>query len=477
MNLKRIHVFVGVTCVAAVGALVLTDWHGLTRLTPYNIGGFLALVGLGLLSESLAIKLDVGESAGNTSITFIPLLASVQLFGPAAATVLMASTGAFGEFAVRKKDPLRGVFNIAQWIIATTVAGWVFTILGGRAIRGSDLLAAYSLGGQLWPFVSFGLIFLALNHAAVSLAIALSQGLRFRHVWSEMLGHSGATVHDILISPIAIAVAFLYVQFGVTGILIVLLPLLFIRRSYLTTSQLRAANQDLLKALVKAIETRDPYTSGHSLRVSYLARRIAEAMGVPGNAISRIETAALLHDIGKIDSVYSSILLKPAALTPTERSIIQSHVTKGEEVLRTLSSFSADVISAVRHHHERDDVKGYPDGLSGAEIPLGAKIIMVCDAIDAMLSDRPYRDALPLVAVLAELRKNSGSQFSKAVVDAVIDSGILSEFSALMTIRGEAEGESPGSAVGLSYMGPNASPDPPINVRPPRRGRIRRPVS
>jgi putative nucleotidyltransferase with HDIG domain len=388
---------------------------------------------MGLLSESLAIRMKVGRDSGNASITFIPLLASAQLFGPAAAMILMPVTGAFGEFVVRRKVPLRGVFNVAQWTVATFAGGWAFLALGGTALEPRvGVTAAVALSGQLLPFVAFGLVFVAVNHLAVSSVVALSQGLRFTEVLSHMLGHSGASRHDILISPIAIAVAFLYVQVGVAGILLVLLPLLFIRHSYLTTSRLREANADLLKALVKAIETRDPYTSGHSLRVAYLAKRIGEDLGLPRGSVEQIEQAALLHDIGKIESVYSGILSKPSGLTADERAVIQSHVTKGEALLRNLSSLPEPLILTVRHHHEKEDGTGYPDGLAGEKIPMGARIVAVCDAVDAMLSDRPYRPALSVPTVMEELRKNAGTQFSPAIVDALIGSDLIAEYADIM---------------------------------------------
>jgi putative nucleotidyltransferase with HDIG domain len=247
-----------------------------------------------------------------------------------------------------------------------------------------------------------------------------------------VLSQSGARLNDILISPIALAFAFLYIQFGLAGIVVVLLPMLFIRYSYLTTSRLRESNADLLTALVKAIETRDPYTSGHSLRVSTLSQRIAEAMGLSRNTVEHVRQAALLHDIGKIEAVYTEILRKPDALTPEERAIIESHVTRGEQLLRDLSSVPGEVVRAVRHHHEREDGKGYPDGLLSDEIPVGAKIIAVCDAVDAMLSDRPYRRALSLRAVLEELEQNRGIQFDHRVVKVLVSSDMIGEYAEMM---------------------------------------------
>lgn len=419
--------------ITAVVCLAATDWSTLSALPSGSLAGLFGLVAIAVLSESLAIGLISVESrsVGKASITFLPLLASVQLFGPQGGLILAIATISFAELVVRRKSLFRASFNVAQTIVATTVAGSAFLLLDGRPLQGSVEL---NITSQLWPFVSFGLLFLAINHAAVSLAITLSQGLPFRRVWQQVLANSGASLNDVLISPIALAVAFLYVQFGLAGILIVLLPMLFIRYSYLTTSRLRESNADLLTALVKAIEIRDPYTSGHSLRVSQLAQQLAEELGLNRIAVDRIANAALLHDIGKIEAVYTEILRKPDALSAEERAIMESHVTRGVQLLRDLSSVPEEVVRIVRHHHEREDGKGYPDGLLGDEIPIGSKIIVLCDAVDAMLSDRPYRGALPLAAVLEQLQQNAGRQFDHRVVRAATRSQILAEYAETMRL-------------------------------------------
>jgi putative nucleotidyltransferase with HDIG domain len=447
----------------AISCIATTDWLTIAQLPSSSLIGLATLVGIGLMSESVAIGLSVGGSEGRSSITFLPLLAAVQLFGPSAGTLLVAITLSFAEFAIRRKALFRRTFNVAQAIVATTVAGWAFGLLGGAALRGPGWSDTGSVATQLWPFVTFGLLFLAINHAAVALAIAFSQGLAFRRVWELILRNSGGSVNDILISPIALAVAFLYVQFGVGGILVVLLPMLFIRYSYLTTAKLRDANEDLLTALVKAIETRDPYTSGHSQRVSMLARQIADELGLPQRVAEEVQTAALLHDIGKIEAVYTEILSKPDSLTPEERAIIESHVTRGEQLLRDLSSVPESVVLAVRHHHEREDGLGYPDGLLGSEIPIGAKIIIACDAIDAMLSDRPYRSALPLRLVKEQLEEHSGRQFDSRIVHVLGNSRILEDYSEMMheiRLGDEIVNTRRPSPRGKSTAGPLGNPAP-----------------
>jgi putative nucleotidyltransferase with HDIG domain len=432
MSNRRLNTYIAAMYAAAITAAWVTDWSSLAELSRAAVAGWVGLILIGVLSEGLAIGLSVGAAASTSSITFLPLLAAVQLFGPAAAVVLVCTTQVFGEFVVRRKPFARVLFNVAQAVVGTVVGGYCFLLLGGVPLQGNAVPIDPTITEQLVPFVLFGLVFLAVNHAAVAMAITLSQGLPFRRVWGLVLSNSGASLNDILIAPIALAVAFLYVQFGIGGILVVLLPMLFIRYSYLTTSRLRESNADLLTVLVKAIETRDPYTSGHSLRVSRLAQQIAEEMGLGRTTVEHVRQAALLHDVGKIEAVYTDILRKPDLLTQEERFIIESHVTRGEQLLRDLSSVPEDVVRAVRHHHEREDGKGYPDGLLGDEIPIGAKIIVVCDAVDAMLSDRPYRKALALRLVLEQLEQHRGQQFDHRVIQALVSSDILAEFAEVM---------------------------------------------
>ncbi len=435
MKVKVIHLYVALVCGLAIVLLATHDWGTLAYLPRPSLVGLGALVVLGLLSESLALTVHLSKSSGNSSITFIPLVACVLLFGPTSGVVFMVITGAIGELLVRKKAPLKGVFNISQWICATTAGGWAFSAVGGVPIA-AGVFVSGSTGfvGLMGPFIAFVFVFLGLNHGAVSMAVALSEELPFRQVWPLVIGQSGTNLlYDLLVSPIAIGVAFLFQELQVVGLLVALLPLLFVRHSYLTTLRLIQANRDLMKALVKAIETRDPYTSGHSVRVAALARRIAEELGLSPRRVDYVDTAALLHDIGKIEAVYSDILRKPDSLTDRERVIIESHVTKGVEVLTSLATFPQDVLAAVRGHHERVDGKGYPDGLRGKEIPLGARIIKVCDAIDAMLSDRPYRKALQLTQVREQLSTFAGIQFDQRIVEAIATSDLLESHAAELT--------------------------------------------
>jgi HD-GYP domain-containing protein (c-di-GMP phosphodiesterase class II) len=169
-----------------------------------------------------------------------------------------------------------------------------------------------------------------------------------------------------------------------------MIPFLGVRELYKVNWQLQQTNQELLQLMVAAIEARDPYTSGHSRRVSRNSKLIAQAIGLRDKEIERVGVAALLHDVGKIHEVFAPILSKPGRLTAEENAVMQTHPIKSAELVTNVSQLR-DVIAPIRHHHENWDGTGYPDGLVGDSIPLASRIIMFADTIDAMTTDRPYR--------------------------------------------------------------------------------------
>jgi HD-GYP domain-containing protein (c-di-GMP phosphodiesterase class II) len=171
-------------------------------------------------------------------------------------------------------------------------------------------------------------------------------------------------------------------------------------------------------ALAEAIEKRDPYTGGHTKRVMDYSITIGKAMGLSKRELENLELAAILHDVGKI-GVKDDILLKRGRLSPEELEEMIRHTKYGAEILNHLRHLR-DVALGVKGHHERFDGKGYPDSLSGEEIPLIARIIAVADSFDAMTSDRPYRKAVDLERAFEELKNNMGTQFDRKVVEAFI---------------------------------------------------------
>jgi diguanylate cyclase (GGDEF)-like protein len=181
---------------------------------------------------------------------------------------------------------------------------------------------------------------------------------------------------------------------------------------------LASGHGDVIAALASALGERDRYTGEHSESVVELTARVGEALALDAEEIARVRTAALLHDIGKV-GVPDEILHKPGPLDSREWAIMRQHPVIGERIVRAIPGMGS-IARIVRHEHERWDGAGYPDGLAGEAIPVGARIILACDAYHAMTSDRPYRQAMSHREAMAELTANAGSQFDANVVEALV---------------------------------------------------------
>ena len=198
------------------------------------------------------------------------------------------------------------------------------------------------------------------------------------------------------------------------------------------TTQLRKANEELrmlftgsIKALAQALEAKDEYTQGHSARVAHVSVGIARYLSLSDEEVQHIWLAGYLHDIGKI-GIKETVLNKPGKLDKDEWELIQQHPVFAGRILGPIPELS-QIIDIVVHHHERYDGTGYPDGLVGSAIPLGARILTVADAFDALTSRRPYRDALGVEEAVRIIDECSGTQFDPVIIRAFIDSGIAHE--------------------------------------------------
>ncbi|HEV2815035.1 MAG TPA: HD-GYP domain-containing protein, partial [Solirubrobacteraceae bacterium] len=184
-------------------------------------------------------------------------------------------------------------------------------------------------------------------------------------------------------------------------------------------SRAAQAYRAVVRSLAAALEARDGYTGEHSDAVHSLSVAVAKRLGLYPREVAEVEAVALLHDVGKI-GIPDQILHKPGPLTAEEWVLMREHPVIGERILRPLPGLS-DVATAVRHEHERWDGRGYPDGISGEDIPLASRIVLTCDAYNALVSDRPYRKRLSDATAEAELRRCAGTQFDPRVVQALLD--------------------------------------------------------
>jgi putative nucleotidyltransferase with HDIG domain len=405
MRISRLHLYVASLALTAVALMASASWAVLAETRAF-LDALAAFAVLGFLSEVAFLRLPLANST--SSVAFIPYLALIALLGPSWAMLIAGGTFLVADAAVRRKPLVKIVHNTAKEVVAVGVAGSIYTGLGGV-----PSLTQFNLA--IVPFAAAVSTYFLINVGAPAIAIALSSGVRVSESWRRLVG--GSLLFDFMASPLALLLAFLYTKAQLWGVIVVTVPLFLIRHVYAVNLQIEQVNRDLLELMVKAIEARDPYTSGHSLRVSKIAGALAREIGLQGRLVEQIETAALLHDVGKIHEEYALILRKEGPLNDQERAIIKTHPIRSFELVRTISGFRGGVDLAVRHHHENFDGSGYPDGLSGKAIPIGARIIMIADTADAMTTDRPYRAAMTFEALVAELCEYAGTQFDIELVE------------------------------------------------------------
>ena len=413
-GLSRFNRYVGAVFIGAVAALTLAAWDQSWQLAPEFLNAVISILALALLAELSAVQ--VQPAGASQSMAFIPLLAAAFLFDPIWAMLIGGIAQYVGTRLVRRKRWDRVLFNASKEVLAVGLASAAFRLLGGTPSVTDFQFAPFAILGA-------GLAYTFVDSVAVGYGLALLEGEGFSETWLRMYG--GTFVYDVLSWSIPALLAFLYVKFQLVGVVFLTVPLFVVRHIYLQNVKLEQSTRELLELMVKQIEAMEPYTSGHSRRVQQYARIIAREAGLHARHIDQIATAALLHDVGKYHEKYWPLLRKESKLTPEEKELLQSHPVRSAELVATISSFKGFVENSVRHHHENFDGSGYPDGLAGESIPIGARVIMVADTMDAMTTDRPYRQALPYERVLDEVRKYSGRQFDPRLAKILLDSVAL----------------------------------------------------
>jgi putative nucleotidyltransferase with HDIG domain len=385
-------------------------------INEYTISDYVLLIVFSVLSAIAETFLILLPKVGGVSVSFALTFSAILLTNPLTAAIITASGIIFrcpyvdgkGRVHIFNNPFYKTVFNISQYIINAGVAGLIYVYVNNlfdfgfkvfNPIAGSVCLIVY--------------LFLNSFFMAALMSILLKEKLYF--IWKNyLLGF----INIALVSLLGIVLAFSYDSYGSGGILLFFIPLMFARYTFKLYLDMRKNYFDTLNVLVRAIEASDPYTSGHSMRVSAYAEAIAKQVGLPQNKIDLIKSAALLHDIGKI-GIDKNILNKVGRLEKEEFEAIKSHPEIGATIIADLSYLS-NISDIIRHHHERNDGKGYPDGLSYDKIPLETSILTIADSFDAMTTNRPYRSSLSLEAALQEIKDNGGTQFNPDIVDDAI---------------------------------------------------------
>jgi putative nucleotidyltransferase with HDIG domain len=387
------------------------------------------------IAERSQVKLssDLSES-----ISLVPILFAAVLFGPLPAMVVAAAS-VVPEF---KPPYLRWATYTATRAITAGVTGVAAVEVRGRFSNELVALGAAALVGAL--------VSQSLDAGFAALALRLRRRASVIETLRAIVPLALAAVP--LYAPIVGLLAYTYERFSPFTLPLFFVPALAAQKLFAlyqeqrqlaaelvdANAALEAANLSFAAALVMTLDARDQYTAGHSAAVAVYARDIAARMKLPEEVQRLVHVSGLVHDIGKV-GLPGGLLEKPGALTLEERHEMERHSEIGERILANVDTYD-EIASIVRHHHERMDGQGYPDGLTADEIPLLSRIIAVADAYNAMTSNRPYRDAMPSRVARLRLAQAVETQF---------DTSVVAAFEAILASSSEEYRTASGPAFGL----------------------------
>jgi diguanylate cyclase (GGDEF)-like protein/putative nucleotidyltransferase with HDIG domain len=416
-----------IASVAALGVCAIA--HSIYTLYALPIGwNWFVLAVLTLISGSATVKLPSVPATISISETFV--FTSVLLFGPAAGTLTVALDAlVISLWLARRGHPFyRIAFNVCALPASLWLAAHLFYWASDYRPL-SFVQTQVEIGGLLKPLFLFTITYFLLNSWLIAFAISLEKHLSPFRVWKENFAwlslnyFGGASVAALLVTYTR------NIDYAYLAFVLPLLAVLYFTFS-MSMGRVEDANRHLselntlymstIETLAMAIDAKDQITHGHIRRVQHYATGLARTVGVKDPAqIRAIEAASLLHDMGKL-AVPEYILNKPGALTPAEFEKMKLHASVGADILSAIA-FPYPVVPIVRHHHESWDGSGYPDGLRGSEIPIGARILSVVDCFDALTSDRPYRPRLSDAEAIKILLDRRGSMYDPLIVDTFIE--------------------------------------------------------
>jgi HD-GYP domain-containing protein (c-di-GMP phosphodiesterase class II) len=403
-----------VVLVAAVATMVAAWTFREVRLTPAQVELAAILLAMAIAATQFPLQVTPSVKVNTSSAAYFA--AALTLDPELAVLVVGLSQVAGGLLLGWRRNPLTGrprrrfidtVFNVSQWILATVAATLLFHLLAGASSQGTEWFAGVVAAGLAMYLVNTGLVAMVASlQRRVDLLNAWMSGRRTDAITEAGLYIIGATA--------SVAVA------GHPWVLIgLVIPTVLLHNSLHKTLLLQRQTVAAVEQMADLVDIRDGYTGQHSERVADRAEQIARRLRLSPDQVATIRLAARVHDIGKI-AIPDRVLHKPGPLDEAEWELMKTHVDAGCRVLERFADYRSG-LELVRSHHERVDGSGYPRGLDGVQVPLGAQVIAIADSIDAMTSQRPYRRPMPLSYVVAELERGAGSQFSSQVVAAALE--------------------------------------------------------
>ncbi len=432
----RVWMLVSGVVAIAIGLTLL----GFRAQLQLDLTALLMFAILAMSAELLQIDLyGTGTVSVSVGIAFAAALTS-GLPGVAVVCAAIAIGAAVARSGRQQQRPswYKIAYNWGTHVLAGSVPALAIAILNLR-------LDMQNLAVLALPLALAAVAYYAIDTALIAAAISLSTRATFASTWRQQFRWLAG--HYLTLCMIGLFLAIAYTTLGWTSMLVFTLPIVMMRyaqQQYVARTEdsvrelkrlnhelasanhevgdasraIQQLNDELFLTLSKIIDARDPYVSGHSAKVADYATSIAAELGLPPERIAPIRQAGLLHDIGKI-GVSEHILHKPDKLTPEEYEQVKTHANLGAEFLETARGLR-HLAPFVRHHHERWDGRGYPQGLAGEQTPLEARILAVCDAVEAMASDRPYQRAMSLEEIIVEIQRGRGTHFDPILADVFI---------------------------------------------------------
>lgn len=404
-----VRAFIAVVCLAATFCLLVAWAHWYSgdsvRFAAYLIAALLAS----------SLKVIVPGAEGTLSVNFLFTLLGVLELGLSQTLIIgLASTLAQFYWRARRPKVVQLVFNLSQVTVSSAAAYGAYALVISRVLHGPGNLAL--LAAAITHFTC--------NSAAMSTIIGLTEEKSIRKVWND--SYLWSFPYYMVGAATAGLIHFLNAHIGWQSSLLVLPPIYLMYHSYrLYVGKLETEKQHAeqvsklhlrtIEALAAAIEAKDETTGEHLQRVRVYSMALAKELGLSEDDREALQAASVLHDIGKL-AVPEHIISKPGKLTPEEFEKMKIHPVVGAEILERVN-FPYPVAPIVRAHHEKWDGTGYPSGLAGEQIPIGARILAAVDCFDALASDRQYRKALPLPEAMAKVVADAGKSFDPRVVE------------------------------------------------------------
>jgi diguanylate cyclase (GGDEF)-like protein/putative nucleotidyltransferase with HDIG domain len=419
-------VILGTIVAALVAAAVALQY-----LHLYPFGFYEILAACVVCSALEMVQIELTAEKSRMSLSFAGLLGVVMLFGPLAGAIVGLVEGSSGNFVRHDAkthkyrfawpDSTKLIFNTFNHSLSACCAGLVYVWGGG--------LPGYVSQASIRPALFATATYFLINTWGTAAVVATSRGLDIVSIWHE--NFLWTAPQSLMSASSVVAGLWVYTRYTKQAwIALLFLPPIYvvyysyrlymdkIRRDLEHISALNNLNNSVIASLATAIDAKDHYTNKHLSRVQTYALTIAEHIGLPADEFEAVRCAALVHDIGKL-GVPENILTKPGKLTPEEYERMKEHVEIGAAILRPVQ-FPWPVVDVVMGHHERWDGLGYPQGLSGEDIPIGARVIALADVFDALTSDRPYRKAMTQPQAMEYVRQHAGTHFDPKVVEALI---------------------------------------------------------